>query len=672
MAIIATFSDVNTNKFNVNGYEVFKIFNVRKVGTSTIDVVNVYDNRQTLLTNIRFDEVEVDGVVYTNIEDTITNLNALTYRPATLGNASQAQIDDIQNVIDNLPTTYADINHDHQGVYLTEQEIRNLGLGGGGSTIVSGIVQQNKIKFFDAQEQLVFEIDSRIFQAQANSFSYNETTGRLRLINTFNEELSSATIRAKTIGFDSFIYYEGISNDLSNLSVSEGFQMIQTVDGSFYFIDVNTGTNFSNDFRLIFVNSGFTIDLTSPDITTNDFEAYEITGIISENYLVGESFLFTFFRKQKPITWRGNWDNTTDFEINDVVLINSALYIAVVNNTNSEPPSGNWESFVPAGPQGDDGNGIVDVVDNLDGTFTFNFTDETSFTTSDLTGPQGETGPKGDTGDTGPQGIQGETGPKGDTGDTGPQGETGPKGDTGETGPQGETGPKGDDGNDGNDGSVGDSAYDVWLARGNTGTVQDYLDSLIGEKGDIGDSAYNVWLSLGNTGTEQDFIDSIKGEDGAIGSDGADGDSAYQVWLNSGNTGSQQDFIDSLTGPQGPKGDTGDTGPQGETGPAGEDLTARTNKTVTASSYILLATDVDKFLIFSNACTVVVPNGLATDLEFQGKQGGTGQVTFSAESGGTLTVPSVFLAETAEQHCFFGIRTDGSDVSTILGTLKLS
>jgi hypothetical protein len=99
---------------------------------------------------------------------------------------------------------------------------------------------------------------------------------------------------------------------------------------------------------------------------------------------------------------------------------------------------------------------------------------------------------------------------------------------------------------------------------------------------------------------------------------------------------------------------------------------SRTNKPVSASSYILLESDVDKFLIFSNACTVVVPNGLAANLEFQGKQGGTGQVTFSAESGGTLNVPSVFLAETAEQHCFFGIRTDGSDVSTILGTLKLA
>ena len=96
------------------------------------------------------------------------------------------------------------------------------------------------------------------------------------------------------------------------------------------------------------------------------------------------------------------------------------------------------------------------------------------------------------------------------------------------------------------------------------------------------------------------------------------------------------------------------------------------NKTVTASSYILLATDVDKFLIFSNACTVVVPNGLPANLEFQGKQGGTGQVTFSAEAGGTLNVFSEFLKETAGQHCFFGIRTDGSDVSTILGTLKLA
>lgn len=35
-------------------------------------------------------------------------------------------------------------------------------------------------------------------------------------------------------------------------------------------------------------------------------------------------------------------------------------------------------------------------------------------------------------------------------------------------------------------------------------------------------SAYDIWLSLGNTGTEQDFIDSLKGEKGDSGS-GTDG-----------------------------------------------------------------------------------------------------------------------------------------------------
>ena len=41
--------------------------------------------------------------------------------------------------------------------------------------------------------------------------------------------------------------------------------------------------------------------------------------------------------------------------------------------------------------------------------------------------------------------------------------------------------------------------------------------------GDDGKSAYDIWLSKGNTGTEQDFLDSLKGKDGATGPAGADG-----------------------------------------------------------------------------------------------------------------------------------------------------
>lgn len=44
----------------------------------------------------------------------------------------------------------------------------------------------------------------------------------------------------------------------------------------------------------------------------------------------------------------------------------------------------------------EDGVGISNIVDNEDGTFTINLTDGSSFTTSDLTGPQGDPGEDAD------------------------------------------------------------------------------------------------------------------------------------------------------------------------------------------------------------------------------------------------------------------------------------
>lgn len=112
-------------------------------------------------------------------------------------------------------------------------------------------------------------------------------------------------------------------------------------------------------------------------------------------------------------------------------------------------------------------------------------------------------------------------------------------------------------------GEAGDSAYQVWIDEGNTGTEQEFLDSLKGTDGEPGDpgadgdSAYQLWIDEGNTGTEQEFLDSLKGADG---SPGADGDSAYQVWLDEGNTGTEQEFLDSLKGADGTPGDPGADG----------------------------------------------------------------------------------------------------------------
>lgn len=105
----------------------------------------------------------------------------------------------------------------------------------------------------------------------------------------------------------------------------------------------------------------------------------------------------------------------------------------------------------------------------------------------------------------------------------------------------GGTGPQGPPGADGQDGL---SAYEIWLAQGNTGNEAAFLLSLKGEQGATGPagadgingtngadgidgadgadglSAYQIWLAAGNTGDEAAFLLSLKGEQGETGPSG--------------------------------------------------------------------------------------------------------------------------------------------------------
>ncbi len=149
------------------------------------------------------------------------------------------------------------------------------------------------------------------------------------------------------------------------------------------------------------------------------------------------------------------------------------------------------------------GNGMTSVSDNGNGTLTFTYANGSTYTTPTLSGIQG------------------------------------PAGATGHVGPAGPSG------------AVGQSAYELWLAQGNTGTVQDFLSS----------SAYQIWLAQGNTGTAQDFLNTLVGPAGASGQAGPQGVAGIQGPI--GPTGPQ--------GVQGPIGLTGAMGPQGPTGATGLD-----------------------------------------------------------------------------------------------------
>ena len=83
----------------------------------------------------------------------------------------------------------------------------------------------------------------------------------------------------------------------------------------------------------------------------------------------------------------------------------------------------------------------------------------------------------------------------------------------------------------------GKSAYEIWIDSGHTGSVEDFLNSLIG---DPGKSTYELWLDLGNEGTIADFINSLIGPQG---------DSAFIVWRDNymhDPTLTLQDYINYL------------------------------------------------------------------------------------------------------------------------------
>lgn len=181
------------------------------------------------------------------------------------------------------------------------------------------------------------------------------------------------------------------------------------------------------------------------------------------------------------------------------------------------------------------------------------------------TGATGATGAKGDTGATGATGAAGLSAfdiatSKGYSGTVqdwlndlvGPAGPQGDKGATGATGPQGEQGVKGD---------TGATAYDLWLGQGNTGTLPQFLTSLIGPKGDQGSQGLTGPIGpTGLTGGKGDTgPQGLKGDTGATGATGPQGNPG-----GPGPSGPQ-----GPQGPQGPKGDTGNTGPQGNNGPIG-------------------------------------------------------------------------------------------------------
>lgn len=160
----------------------------------------------------------------------------------------------------------------------------------------------------------------------------------------------------------------------------------------------------------------------------------------------------------------------------------------------------------------------------------------------------------------------------------------------------GQNGRNGEKGEKGENGADGKSAYELAKEQGYTGTIDQWLASLVGNPGAtgaVGKSAYELALDSGFVGTQQDWLLSLrgangksayelavdngfvgdltawlatlKGEKGDPGTNGVNGKSAYELYKQAypDYTGTYEEWLLSL---KGDKGDTGATGQNGNDG----------------------------------------------------------------------------------------------------------
>jgi len=286
------------------------------------------------------------------------------------------------------------------------------------------------------------------------------------------------------------------------------------------------------------------VETHTPNTNANGLVSFEIGGgtVTSGTVTAIDWAAGPYFVKTETDPTGGT--NYTITGTGQLLSVPYALYAETSGTPGPQGPAGAAGAQGAAGTDGTDGQSAYQIWLTAGNTGT-----EADFLAS-LTGAQGPPGPQGATGNDGAQGIQGIQGVAGNTGAQGP---------------------------------AGSSAYQIWVAAGNTGTEADFLTSLTGAtgaqgvpgaagptgpqgvagiqgiqgiagntgaQGPAGNSAYQIWLAAGHTGTETDFLNSLTGAIGAQGAAGAQGPQ--------GNTGA--------TGAVGPQGPQGAVGPQGPTG----------------------------------------------------------------------------------------------------------
>lgn len=144
---------------------------------------------------------------------------------------------------------------------------------------------------------------------------------------------------------------------------------------------------------------------------------------------------------------------------------------------------------------------------------------------------------------------------------------------------------------------VGKSAYEIWLEKGNTGTEEEFLQSLKGKDGDKGDKG-DTGLKGEDGKTPIKGVDYFDGKDGQDGTNGQDGYSPIAK-VETTSTGATITITDKngtttaniTNGKDGANGEDGQDGQNGQDGQDGYSPTAKVTQTDTGATITITDKD---------------------------------------------------------------------------------
>ena len=212
-------------------------------------------------------------------------------------------------------------------------------------------------------------------------YVYRSTFGWFNLCSSNTNGVNVTNITNNSNGTITFTYSDGTTFTTSNLTGPQGAQGVPGANGTNGNGITSTVNNGNGTFTLTYSDGTTftTSNLTGPQGTQGVAGANGINGTNGTN---GNGITATV----------DNGDGTFTITYTDGTIFTTS------NLTGPQGPQGaQGVAGVNGinGANGTNGNGITSTVDNGDGTFTFTYSDGSTFTTSNLTGPQGAQGVAG-------------------------------------------------------------------------------------------------------------------------------------------------------------------------------------------------------------------------------------------------------------------------------------